>query len=135
MEEARYTRGSQDRPISGHRPFALVEHTNWVLSRVSEKSDLSLRALAAELAERGIAVSSYAVWHFLKAQGITSAQITDHYKLEDLPGREVAAVVNFPPKQIGKFMSEILTLGFPDSEGKVVMIQPTQKIPNGGRLF
>ncbi len=65
----------------------------------------------------------------------TSAQITDHYKLEDLPGRQVAAVVNFPPKQIGKFMSEILTLGFPDGEGNVVMIQPTQKVPNGGRLY
>ena len=65
----------------------------------------------------------------------TSAQITDHYALDSLVGQQVAAVVNFPPKQIGKFMSEILVLGFPDGEGKVVMIQPTLKVPNGGRLY
>ena len=65
----------------------------------------------------------------------TSAQITRHYKIEDLPGRQVAAVVNFPPKQIGKFMSEILVLGFPDAEGAVVMIGPDLKVPDGGKLF
>jgi tRNA-binding protein len=65
----------------------------------------------------------------------TSAQITRHYRLEDLPGRQVAAVVNFPPKQIGKFMSEILVLGFPDADGEVVMIAPDRPVPNGGRLF
>ena len=65
----------------------------------------------------------------------TSAQITDHYALESLVGRQVAAVVNFPPKQIGKFMSEVLVLGFPDEAGGVVMIQPTQQVPNGGRLY
>ena len=65
----------------------------------------------------------------------TSAQITRHYRLEDLPGRQVAAVVNFPPKQIGKFMSEILVLGFPDADGEVVMIAPDLPVPNGGRLF
>ena len=65
----------------------------------------------------------------------SSAQITEHYALEDLPGRQVAAVVNFPPRQIGPMMSEVLTLGFPDSDGKVVLIQPGQKVPDGGRLF
>ena len=65
----------------------------------------------------------------------TSAQITDHYDVEALPGRQVAAVVNFPPKQIGKFMSEILVLGFPDGEGEVVLIGPERPVPNGGRLY
>ena len=64
----------------------------------------------------------------------TSAQLTRHYTPESLPGRQVAAVINFPPKQIGKFMSEILVLGFPDSEGEVVLFAPDQSIPNGGRL-
>lgn len=65
----------------------------------------------------------------------TSAQITKHYRIEDLVGRQVAAVVNFAPRQIGKFMSEILVLGFPDEENEVVMIAPDKKLPNGGRLF
>ncbi|CAN5235265.1 tRNA-binding protein [soil metagenome] len=65
----------------------------------------------------------------------SSAQITEHYTLADLPGRQVAAVVNFPPRQIGKVMSEVLTLGFPDSEGKVVLVTPSEGVPNGGRLF
>jgi tRNA-binding protein len=65
----------------------------------------------------------------------SSAQITVHYKLEDLVGRQVAAVVNFPPRQIGKFMSEVLTLGFPDPNGAVVLFKPDQTLPNGGRLF
>ncbi len=65
----------------------------------------------------------------------SSAQITVHYKPEDLVGRQVAAVVNFPPRQIGKFMSQVLTLGFPDDKGEVVLIGPSHKVPNGGRLF
>ena len=65
----------------------------------------------------------------------SSAQITEHYTLEELPGRQVAAVVNFPPRQIGPMMSEVLTLGFPDADGKVVLIQPGAKVPDGGRLF
>lgn len=65
----------------------------------------------------------------------TSAQITKHYELEKLPGRQVAAVVNFPPKQIGKFMSEVLVVGFPDAAGDVVMLDVDHPVPNGGRLF
>ena len=65
----------------------------------------------------------------------SAAQITFHYRLEDLPGRQVAAVVNFPPRQIVRFMSEVLTLGFPDENGEVVLVQPSKATPNGGRLF
>lgn len=65
----------------------------------------------------------------------SSAQLTVHYTPEQLIGRQVAAVVNFPPRQIGKFMSEVLTLGFPDGEGAVVLFSPDQRIPDGGRLF
>jgi tRNA-binding protein len=65
----------------------------------------------------------------------SSAQIAKHYTPEALVGRQVAAVVNFPPRQIGKFMSEVLTLGFPDEEGGVVLIAPTLPVPNGGKLF
>lgn len=65
----------------------------------------------------------------------SSAQITRHYTPDALIGRQVAAVVNFPPRQIGKFMSEVLTLGFPDAEGDVVLIAPTHKVPDGGKLF
>ncbi len=65
----------------------------------------------------------------------SSAQITHHYKKEELIGKQVIAVVNFPPKQIGKFMSEVLTLGLPDDQGQVVLLEPTVKVPNGGRLF
>ena len=65
----------------------------------------------------------------------SSAQITIHYQPEALIGRQVAAVVNFPPRQIGKMMSEVLTLGFPDVNGEVVLIGPERPVPNGGRLF
>ena len=65
----------------------------------------------------------------------SSAQITVHYTPQELIGRQVAAVVNFPPRQIGKFMSEVLTLGFPDASGAVVLIAPTRPVPDGGKLF
>lgn len=65
----------------------------------------------------------------------TSAQVVGRYPLDELPGRQVAAVANFPPKQIGTFMSEILVLGFPGEDGEVVLIEPDRKVPNGGRLY
>lgn len=65
----------------------------------------------------------------------SSAQITEHYTPEQLVGRQVAAIVNFAPRQIGPFMSEVLTLGFPDEASEVVLIAPTHQVPNGGRLF
>lgn len=65
----------------------------------------------------------------------SSAQITDLYSHEGLVGRKVMAVVNFPPRQIGKFMSEVLVLGFPDAAGEVVLVTSDQPVPNGGRLY
>jgi tRNA-binding protein len=65
----------------------------------------------------------------------SSAQIVDRYALEDLAGRQVAAVVNFSPRQIGKYMSEVLTLGFADEDGAVILFAPDRAVPNGSRLF
>ena len=65
----------------------------------------------------------------------SSAQITKHYTPDALVGRQVCAVVNFPPRQIGPFRSEVLTLGLPDPEGAVVLLRPDLAVPNGGRLF
>jgi tRNA-binding protein len=65
----------------------------------------------------------------------SSAQITRYYEPGTLVGRQVLAVVNFPPRQIGKFMSEVLTLGVPDADGEVVLFGPTLAVPDGGRLF
>jgi tRNA-binding protein len=65
----------------------------------------------------------------------SSAQITVHYQLDQLIGRQVMAVVNFPPRRIGPFMSEVLTLGVPDEDGAVVLVKPDFQVPNGGRLF
>jgi len=65
----------------------------------------------------------------------SSAQITKHYDPETLPGRQVLGVVNFPPRQIGKFMSEVLVLGIPDDENEVVLLKPDLDVPNGGRMY
>lgn len=65
----------------------------------------------------------------------SSAQITRHYSLAAIVGKKVVAVVNFPPRQIGPFMSEVLTLGVPDQNGEVVLLEPTLDVPNGGRMF
>jgi tRNA-binding protein len=65
----------------------------------------------------------------------SSAQLTTHYRAEELAGRLVLAVVNFPPRQIGPFMSEVLTLGVPDDGGNVVLVVPDRDVPLGGKLF
>lgn len=65
----------------------------------------------------------------------TSAQITERYQPDALVGRQVAAVVNFPPKQVGKFLSEVLVLGFPDADGAISLISPDTAVPDGARLF
>jgi tRNA-binding protein len=65
----------------------------------------------------------------------SSAQITEHYTQDQLVGRQVLAVVNFPPRQIGPFISEVLTLGVPDAGGAVVLLQPEKAVPNGVRMF
>ena len=81
---------------------------------------------------------AYKVWvDFGAALGVkkTSAQATAHYTVEDLIGRQVVAVVNFPAKQIGKFMSEILVLGVPGADGEVVLVVPERRVPDGGRMY
>jgi tRNA-binding protein len=65
----------------------------------------------------------------------SSAQITQNHTVESLPGRQVLAVINFPPRQIGPFMSEVLTLGLPDANGHVMLIGPDRAVPDGGRMF
>ncbi len=65
----------------------------------------------------------------------SSAQITRYYEPENLVGKQVVAVVNFPPRQIGPFMSQVLTLGVPDETGEVVLLHPSLPVPNGGRMF
>ncbi|HTK57772.1 MAG TPA: tRNA-binding protein [Sphingomicrobium sp.] len=65
----------------------------------------------------------------------SSAQITVHYLLDELVGKQVAGVVNFPPRQIGPFISEVLTLGFADENGDIVLLEPERAVPNGSRMF
>ena len=65
----------------------------------------------------------------------SSAQITKNHQLDDLVGKQVLAVINFPPRQIGPFMSEVLTLGLPDQNGEVMLIGPDRAVPNGGRMY
>lgn len=81
---------------------------------------------------------AYRLWvDFGEGIGVkkSSAQITRHYTLEELPGRQVLAVVNFPPRQIGPVLSEVLVLGVPDEAGEVVLLSPGQDVPLGGRMF
>lgn len=81
---------------------------------------------------------AYKLWvDFGEGLGVkkSSAQITKHYSPDDLIGKQVMAVVNFPPRQIGPVMSEILVLGIPDDEGEVVLLRPDKNVPIGGRMF
>jgi tRNA-binding protein len=95
------------------------------------------RVIAAERLENARKPAYVLSIDFGETIGIkkSSAQITEHYRLEELPGRLVAAVVNFPPRQVGKVMSQVLTLGFPDMNGAVVLFAPDQEVPLGSRLF
>ncbi len=80
---------------------------------------------------------AYRLWVDFGDAGVrrSSAQITIHYPAEELVGRQVVAVINFPPKQIGPFLSECLVTGFPDEAGAVVLAVPERPVPNGSRLF
>lgn len=80
---------------------------------------------------------AFRLWVDLGALGVkqSSAQVTTLYKTEDLIGKQVICVVNFPPKQIGNFISEVLVTGFPDAEGRVVLSSIERAVPNGARLF
>ena len=95
------------------------------------------RVTAAETLKNARAPAYVLTIDFGAAIGVkkSSAQITEHYALGELPGRLVAAVVNFPPRQIGKVMSEVLTLGFPDASGAVILFAPDREVALGSRLF
>ena len=93
--------------------------------------------IEARLNDKSIKPSIILIINFGKVLGNkkTSAQLTKHYKPEELIGKQVAAVTNFPPKQIGKMISEVLVLGFPDEENNPILAMPTKKVNNGGKLF
>ena len=102
------------------------------------KLDIRVGTVTAVEDFPGARKSAYKIWVDFRAElGVrkSSAQLPDTYRRDELMGRQVAAVVNFAPRQIGKFMSEILILGFPDGSGGVVLIGPDREVPVGGRLF
>ena len=103
-----------------------------------EKVDIRVgTVIEAKLNQKSNKPSLYLVIDFGDeiGQKKTSAQITKHYFPKDLIGKQVAAVINFPPKQIGKMISQVLVLGFPDDDNNPVLIMPSMKISNGGKLF
>lgn len=102
------------------------------------KVDIRLGTIVKAQAFEDAKKAAYQIWiDFGDPLGVkkSSAQITKNYALGELIGRRVAAVVNFEPKQIGKFMSEVLTLGFPDRNGEVVLVTVDKNAPDGGRLY
>ena len=103
-----------------------------------EKVDIRVgTVIEAKLNQKSNKPSLYLVLDFGDeiGQKKTSAQLTKHYLPKDLIGKQLAAVINFPPKQIGKMISEVLVLGFPDDDNNPVLIMPSKKISNGGKLF
>ena len=103
-----------------------------------EKVDIRVgTVIEAKLNKKSINPSLYVLIDFGEkiGQKKTSAQLIKYYLPEELIGKQVAAVINFPPKQIGKMISEVLVLGFPDDENNPVLVMPSIKIPNGGKLF
>ena len=103
-----------------------------------EKVDIRVgTVIEAKLNQKSNNPSLYLVIDFGDkiGQKKTSAQLTKHYLPNDLIGKQLAAVINFPPKQIGKMISEVLVLGFPDNDNNPVLIMPSMKISNGGKLF
>ena len=126
--------------IRNSRKVGMVEDTdsNTIEYRDFEKIDVRVGTIIDSKPFPEARHPAFQLWvDFGEILGIkkTSAQVTKHYTLDSLKGRQVAAVVNFPPKQIGKFMSEILVLGFPDETGEVVLVSIDQNVPNGGKLF
>ena len=126
--------------IRNSRKVGMVEDTdsNTIEYRDFEKIDVRVGTIIDSKPFPEAHHPAFQLWvDFGEILGIkkTSAQVTKHYTLDSLKGRQVAAVVNFPPKQIGKFMSEILVLGFPDETGEVVLVSIDQNVPNGGKLF
>ena len=103
-----------------------------------EKVDIRVGTVVeAKLNEKTNKSSLYLVIDFGDEIGKkkTSAQLTKHYLPDELVGKQIAAVINFPPKQIGKMVSEVLVLGFPDDDNNPVLVMPSIKISNGGKLF
>ena len=103
-----------------------------------EKVDIRVgTVIEAKLNKKSSNLSLYLLIDFGKKIGkkTTSAQLTKYYFPEELIGKQLAAVINFPPKQIGKMISEVLVLGFPDDENNPVLVMPSIKIQNGGKLF
>ena len=103
-----------------------------------EKVDIRVgTVIEAKLNKKSNTPSLYLVIDFGNEIGEkkSSAQLTKHYLPEELIGKQVAAVINFPPKQIGKMISEVLVLGFPDDDNDPVLVMPSKKISNGGKLF
>ena len=103
-----------------------------------ERVDVRVGTIIDALPFEGARKPAIQLWiDFGPAIGVrkSSAQLVKHYTPQSLVGRQVAAVVNFPPRQIGKFMSQVLTLGFPDGDGEVVLVVPDRSVPNGGKLY